>query len=448
MINYRIIRLTALHGFDAENYIADSFPNYYEESYEKKLELLFNSRILYSNSFSRSMQALGHEAYEIVWDFELLQKTWAHENEVTYVEEHWRSEIMMQQIRELKPDVIFLQGTEIAIPGRFSSNLVNANVITLLKEKFPFIRLVAMFSGFPTGVNRTKDVDVLFSCTPAIKEHYNDLGVSSIVCYHAFDTSLIGMLSPVANMYDLTFFGSSRAPESRYWYLRELLRKTSIKLWLNESEGGVDPGRVSIFSQSNIVKLCADLSIMARDLYMSSLYTGVVSNFRSLDPINGKFSKRVMRSQPYPSLSQKIVNRLAMIGKKIPVKSLRQSYPSRCQAPAIGLNYYQLLKSSKISFNRHADATGSSVGNMRMFEATGVGTCLLTDTGRNINELYEPGVEVVTYNTVEEAIENAQYLQENEEERIKIAVAGQKRTLRDHTFANRCQLIDEVISSR
>ena len=83
-----------------------------------------------------------------------------------------------------------------------------------------------------------------------------------------------------------------------------------------------------------------------------------------------------------------------------------------------------------------------------MFEATGVGTCLLTDTGWNMKDLYEPDNEVVTYTSVDEAIEKVNYLLENENERASIANAGQKKTLSSHTIFHRCQLIDEVFQSK
>ena len=83
-----------------------------------------------------------------------------------------------------------------------------------------------------------------------------------------------------------------------------------------------------------------------------------------------------------------------------------------------------------------------------MFEATGVGTCLITDTGCNMPDLFEPDKEVVTYANIEEAVEKSQYLLEHDQEREEIAAAGQERTLRDHTIQNRCELINDEIIKR
>jgi spore maturation protein CgeB len=58
---------------------------------------------------------------------------------------------------------------------------------------------------------------------------------------------------------------------------------------------------------------------------------------------------------------------------------------------------------------------------LRLFETTGIGTCLLTDWKPNISELFEP----VTYRSPAEALEKARGLLDHEPERQKIARAGQ-----------------------
>jgi spore maturation protein CgeB len=101
-----------------------------------------------------------------------------------------------------------------------------------------------------------------------------------------------------------------------------------------------------------------------------------------------------------------------------------------------------------VVFNLHTDTALGSVGNMRMFETTGLGACLLTDRGENLGELFEDGSEVVSYGSIEQCRERLRYLQENDSARQQIAAAGQARTLRDHTIANRCALVDHLLRER
>jgi hypothetical protein len=121
------------------------------------------------------------------------------------------------------------------------------------------------------------------------------------------------------------------------------------------------------------------------------------------------------------------------------VEKLAADSPIRTayRGPAWGLMMYRVLNWSRISVNYHIELSGEYANNMRLYETTGVGTLLLTDWKRNLHELFEPDVEVVTYRTSEECVEKIRYFLEHEEERARIAKAGQARTLREHTYRSR-----------
>jgi spore maturation protein CgeB len=112
---------------------------------------------------------------------------------------------------------------------------------------------------------------------------------------------------------------------------------------------------------------------------------------------------------------------------------------------AWGKTMYGILQESRITLNYHIDLAENYANNLRLFEATGVGTLLLTDNKCNLHELFEPGKEVAVYRTPEECVELAQYYIEHEEERAAIARAGQKRTLRDHTYKLRMQELSALL---
>ena len=72
--------------------------------------------------------------------------------------------------------------------------------------------------------------------------------------------------------------------------------------------------------------------------------------------------------------------------------------------------------------------------NMRMFEATGMGTLLLTDHKTGIENVFVPDKEIVTYKTIDEAIEKVAYYLKHDTERERIAKAGQARTFADYNL--------------
>ena len=84
--------------------------------------------------------------------------------------------------------------------------------------------------------------------------------------------------------------------------------------------------------------------------------------------------------------------------------------------------------------------------NMRLFEATGVGTLLLTDWKANLAELFEPGREVIAYRTPDECAELIGYYLEHDAERDAVARAGQQRTLREHSYDQRMQELVDVVA--
>lgn len=111
-----------------------------------------------------------------------------------------------------------------------------------------------------------------------------------------------------------------------------------------------------------------------------------------------------------------------------------------------GLDMYRVLAAARISLNRHIDVAGRFANNLRLYEATGVGSCLVTDARDNLPELFEPDREIVTYGSAEECVEKCRYLLDHEEERAAIARAGQRRTLSEHTWAHRMEELDRILA--
>jgi len=101
---------------------------------------------------------------------------------------------------------------------------------------------------------------------------------------------------------------------------------------------------------------------------------------------------------------------------------------------AWGTDMYSAIGNSKISINVHGDIAKEYSVNMRMFEATGMGSLLLTEKTDYLNNFFDPEKEVITYNNVDEAKEKIKYYLENDSERIKIAKAGQERTFKDYNY--------------
>lgn len=118
---------------------------------------------------------------------------------------------------------------------------------------------------------------------------------------------------------------------------------------------------------------------------------------------------------------------------------------SRHRGERWGLDMYEALMRSQVTLNRHIGVAGPYANNMRLFEATGVGSLLVTDLKKNIRDYFEPGVEVLAYESPAEAAELCRWAVDNPDDARKIAAAGQARTLRDHTYDHCMVKLDAIL---
>ncbi|WP_255542338.1 glycosyltransferase [Azospirillum sp. INR13] len=103
------------------------------------------------------------------------------------------------------------------------------------------------------------------------------------------------------------------------------------------------------------------------------------------------------------------------------------------------------LRSGRIVLNSHIDLVAHRAQNMRLFEATGVGSFLLTEESDALADLFEPGVEVGTYRDHEDMLRAIRHHLDNPEEREAIARRGQERCLRDYGMVVYARNFDRLV---
>ena len=129
-------------------------------------------------------------------------------------------------------------------------------------------------------------------------------------------------------------------------------------------------------------------------------------------------------------------------GQQLPPDS---TLKQRWQGEAWADDMYGLLANSQITINRHIDIAESYANNMRLYEATGMGACLLTDSKLNLPCLFEPDREVVTYSSPAEAVSKLKQLLTQPKVAAAIAIRGQERTLKNHTYRQRMVELVELL---
>jgi spore maturation protein CgeB len=110
---------------------------------------------------------------------------------------------------------------------------------------------------------------------------------------------------------------------------------------------------------------------------------------------------------------------------------------SRYRGEAWGIDLFRILARTRIGLNRHIEVAENCANNMRLYETTGMGACLVTEARPNLPSLFIPDLEVVTYTSPDDCVERISHLLSHPQQAAAIAVAGQARTLRDHTYDQR-----------
>lgn len=416
MSNYRILRIAGLHYKSVKKALPPSFT---ESSYEEQQKILFENGYVYSDSFSRAMRSLGHSAEEVVYDFEEMQIQWAKEQGLTYSKDAM-TEILLAQIEKMRPDILFFQDI-------YS---LNYEIRKGLKDRFPFLKLIVLFRGFPGDspqlYKEFSTADLLLLGSPRLIQKCKNLGLQPHLVYHYFDERILRKVQEKdqeAEKCPFSFIGSSGFGYGieyleRYQFLKTLLKNTALQAWLDEPLEGKQE---ATFPKKG-------LRYVAKNLF-SLFPKSWVQNLNE----NGTFP--LLRG-----VFQELI-----VGESIPQKPLSTVCPGKCHAPLFGIEMYRQLYHSQLTFNKHTTTAKTNVDNIRLFQATGMGSCLLTDRGDNLSDLFEEDREVIAYSSLEECLEKAKYLIEHVGISQEVAKKGQERTLKDHTALKRCQQMDLLI---
>ena len=138
---------------------------------------------------------------------------------------------------------------------------------------------------------------------------------------------------------------------------------------------------------------------------------------------------------------------LQIYGPKGNSSKIIKEFGSNYCGEAWGLDMFKIFSRSKVTLNRHSSIANGYSNNMRMFEATGMGSLLVTEESSNLSDYFEVGNEVLTYDTAINAGEKISALLKDVDKISEVASAGQLRTLKDHSYQNRATLFGDLLDS-
>ncbi len=359
-------------------------PNLTEAPYKKNYDAIIGDCFASSDSWTRNLTKIGpFEGQEIVTNAEPMQKAWAREHGLKFSEENWKLDILEAQIDQFEPDVFFAHDL-VNITPEFRFRL---------KQKYPKLKIIAWDGVAKNDEKLLAGCDMVLSSLESVADYYHSKGFKTLYMLSGFDASILNKIEKRQPTINCSFVGSILGGEDRH---NERLRLVSH---------------------------------LSRKTNLSPF----IPHLPDYKHLGKEFVKNILGSDKRVFGFEEILDLL-----ELKIKNGTAAY---------GIQMYQLLADSKITFNSHIGAAGNKAANMRLLEATGTGTLLLTDFKENLNDLFQMDKEVVAYKTKEEAVEKIKYYLEHEKERAAIAAAGQARTLRDYNFEKTMSKFSDFLST-
>lgn len=362
-----------------------------EADYDTQMKVRMES--LFGNYYVNNLRKLGHEAWQIYSNNEYMQKEWAKEH-CTHIIKDKTHCIFPQQMLRVKKLVNNIT---------FGSNI-------------PYLRIKKSDDAYPLWF-----YDIL---TAQVEYYQPDIllnqAMNGISCqFMQKIKSKVGFL--------VGQHAATRLDESENWGVYDLVVSSFPPTveWFHKK--GIHAELHRLGFEPQILSSLHEEGKIYDVSFIGSLIQGIHEDrLVLLEEICRKVNKITIWT---PDINQ--------FSKSSPIRKA-------CVGEAWGRSMFQILHNSKITINHHGSIPPYA-NNMRLYEATGVGTLLITDWKDNLTEMFEPGKEVVTYHTPEECVELINYYLENDQERQMIAKAGQERTLRDHTSYQRMKELLEII---
>ncbi|MBN2349907.1 MAG: glycosyltransferase family 1 protein [Bacteroidales bacterium] len=401
MGSYKLLHITNFYPEYLKSYY-NRFPGIIHKSYKEQYSQLMNDTCEPKVFMTPHFESLGVEFINIVSNAFPLQKAWQLQENLNINE---KKELIVKQIKIYKPDVLWIDDI----------SLINSEYLAQIKTAVPEIKL--LITSFCTNYNSEilrhfKIFDLVITCTPGLNTEFNNQGLKSHLVYFGFEPSVLEKVKfenpfPESEfLFTGSLYSGSGNHNKRLQYIEDMLKENiPLSIYGNiEKNSKIRLKKAFYFTFSTLSKLHLEQIIKYIPIFKKHEDYGIS-----------------------------------------PVKNYSALLLKNMNPPVFGLDMLKLMSKASMVFNQHVDVAGDFAGNIRMFEATGVGSCLVTDYKKNINELFDPDYEVVTYNSIDECIEKIKWLTNHKEEMKNIAKAGQNRTLKNHSTARRVAQINDII---
>ena len=421
-------------------------------SYSEQYKIMQDQEVFIPGSWVKSMEKLGVEALDTIYYDLNFYKAWLRQHKdlisqskfVKLMNSFDHAEIIAAQISIYKPDYVYLYAG-----GMLCVDITIRNKITkLTNHSFEYLgfwadELPSMYSykDFFDNINQ------IFVSTQSYKKMLSNNGLESTVIGNCFTLTSSNKISrkPIKDRpIDLLFIGTTgyAVPEHipRYEFLYKLCndKKVNIKIISNEPSRLANKNSLSYLIKSQVIIMLSCMPIKVIELLVSNKIIlrklKTAAKIALAVKINGVSISSYYHSSEHPKANY--------FKSKLP---LHVKFPNKVTKDNIfGLNYYEYLNNAKVVLNIHRSEL-HDYGNIRCFEATGMGSLLMTNRVKSMSEYFENNSEYLGFESYEEFLDRYKSIINNPKNLNKISEAGTKKTLLNFTSDNQAKkMLDSI----
>lgn len=404
----RIVYLTTLYP-DYVRQFYTTRPELLGESFGKQRAALNADGFGWNGAWNGPMSRAGHDYLEISVNVRALQVAWLRESGQGKGTPAWKTSIPLMQIKEFQPDVILTDDLR-----NFSRDWYRA-----LRVSVPSIRGIVGFLTSPSvDLGTLRECDIQLCLLKHDVDRINRSGGRARVFLHGYNTEMDRYLSPAGESSGkLSFCGS-------------ILRGPGYHIM-----------RASVLEY--LVKARVPIDIYAPEYELSRARDFVRTGL-------GQTLHVAMRSAAGAGIPRDRLRRIPLVGKAAnwrepPTRQYSSRLRPALRPPAYGVSQLRAMRRSAATLNIHGDVAGDEAVNVRLFEATGAGACLLTDFKSNLHKLFDTDSEIATFSSPEECVSKAKWLLNHPKDAIAMATAARARVMREHTLDHRMGTLESAM---
>ena len=372
-------------------------------SYDQQYKFIKDETICSMGEWPKYLKTLGFESIMLCRNNFVLQNTWCIENDYTPQSNDIEFEIILEQTKRFNPDILFVFGA-----SYYDQN----NRLDIITNNCTSIKKRICWYGAPEGNEKIfGQYDLVLTNSIFLRDSIRKKGGKSERLDHAFEPEIIKAIKKKPKINKVCFIGSlipgNEWHNKRINYLEALAENFDVQIYSNVNQ---------LSFRNKLLKQA--LGIRQRTSNLIAKYTSTNSVFKNYaNPDNlPKFS--FLDDSP---INNKIKN------------------------PIYGIEMLQKLSEFRVTFNMHVAQTGNYACNIRLLEATGVGTCLITDKKIGNTSFLSIFNKYCAYDSKKDMIKKTDQLLSNNLLNNQISEKLQQQTITKHNTKNQFDRLNNYL---